>query len=255
MPITSISAGPRPVRASCHEDDVAAIMRLLQHTPVKRERPGSRSDAYLDQLIRKPWGSELRVYDDALLDVWMLSLEPGTRTSLHCHPRKDTVLLCLDGVGATRTGPGRWMPVTAGSVVYIEQGAAHRTSATTRLTLVEVETPRDKYDLVRLADDNARLDYEHAGFVRRQLDPLQPAVGGPPAARLRPRCTTGEHEFGLERGYEIEGRPDGLSFAISLDPLEVLRRLISVHRPHELGAIATAHTYLTIRSTSKKRTP
>jgi mannose-6-phosphate isomerase-like protein (cupin superfamily) len=237
----------------CLPRDAAAIVLRLPHVPVEREIPGSVADRRLDDLISKPWGVEFRVYDDALLDVWMLHLRPETRTSMHCHPRKDTLLLCVSGYGYMTTGDGRDVPIEPGDVLTIQQGAAHRSTAATAMTLVEVETPRDKYDLVRLQDDAGR---EGRGYERtRTRHPVRIAAvaGGPPRARLRPRCADRPFAFDLETGRDLRPRLDGLAFAISLCALGVLRREIAVGTPDDLGAIADHHLCLTIRSTHKEQ--
>lgn len=248
---------PRGPVVQCLLRDATAIERLLARTTVERERPGSAEDRYLDHLIGKPWGFEFRVYDDALIDIWMLSIKAGTRTSMHCHPRKDTVLLCVSGHGELTTHGVRSHTIDQGTVLLIKQGAFHRSYAATDMVLVEIETPRDKYDLLRLVDDNGRAlrKYEHAGYVTQRLDPLEAVRMGPPNARLRRRCPSGVHCFGLEEGSAVAEQPSDLVFAISLDLLGVLRREIGVTGGNDLGAISAKQTYLTIRSTHKEDSP
>lgn len=257
MPPSTPPSEPRRTVIRRLPQDAAAVARLLAHTTIEHERPGSAEDRYLDHLIGKPWGFEFRVYDDARVDVWMLHLAAGTRTSLHCHPGKDTCLLCVAGRGRLTTGDARSHPIAPGSVVHIERGAAHRTSAKTDMVLVEVEMPRDKYDLVRLEDDNGRAarKYEHAGYVTRRLAALEELVAGPPAARLRPECPTGRHRFALERGANVARRPDGLAFAIALDRPSVLWRDIAIAAIDGLDAAEPDQSYLTIRSTHQEDSP
>jgi mannose-6-phosphate isomerase-like protein (cupin superfamily) len=233
----------------CLPQDAAALTRLA-HTRVRRERPGSTQHRYLDNLIRKPWGREYRVYDDALIDVWMLELRAGSCTSMHCHPRKDTFLLCVSGHGETVTGSARRIALSPGTVLHIEQGATHRSQALTAMTLIEIETPRDKFDLVRLEDDHGRrrTDYEDAEHTARLDPPLERVPVGPPRARVRPRSAGGAHRFALEAGFEVQQDPDGIAFAISLDLLGVLRRDIAIGTADDLDAVRAEHTYLTVRS-------
>lgn len=255
MSTSSPSHKSRRPPLRCLPQDAAAIVLRLPHIPVEREIPGSDADRGLDDLISKPWGAEFRVYDDALIDVWMLHLRAGTRTSMHCHPRKDTLLLCVSGYGRVTTGDGRDAPIEPGDIVPIERGAAHRSTATTAMTLVEIETPRDKYDLVRLQDDAGRAG---RGYERtRKPHPVRiaTAADGPPCARLRPGCADRSYAFGLEPGREIRRHLDGLAFAISLDALGVLRREIVIGTPDVLGAISADHVCLTIRSTHKEDSP
>src|SRR5215813_15313447 len=60
------------------------------------------SDSYLDRVIQKPWGYEYRIYADQFYDLWKLCILPEQSTSMHCHPRKETALLCLGGRGTMR---------------------------------------------------------------------------------------------------------------------------------------------------------
>jgi quercetin dioxygenase-like cupin family protein len=245
---------PRQPAIRCLPEDAAAVTRALAHSSVDRERPGSDAHRYLDYLIRKPWGREYRIYDDALIDVWMLELHAGASTSMHCHPRKYTVLLCVSGHGETLTGSGRRIAVGPGSVLSIEQGAAHCSHARTGMTLIEVETPRDKLDLVRLEDGNGRrrTDYEDAAHMGL-LDPLlEPVPFGAPKARVRPRCASGRHRFAIESGLTVRRDFRGLVFAISLDPLGVLCREIAIAGPQVPSVIRSSDTYLTIRSTDQE---
>jgi mannose-6-phosphate isomerase-like protein (cupin superfamily) len=247
---------PRRAVIRCLPQDAAAITRLA-YARVRRERPGSAEHRYLDDLIRKPWGCEFRVYDDALIDVWMLKLRAGTRTSMHCHARKDTFLLCVSGQGAVVTGSARHIPVHPGSVLQIEQGASHCSHALTGMTLIEIETPRDKFDLVRLEDDHGRrrTGYEGAAHTGWLDPPLEPVTGGPPKARVRPRCVSGSHRFALELGVAVQQNPEPFAFAISLDPLGVLRRDIAISALGDLGDIVAEHTYLTIRNNHQEDSP
>lgn len=230
----------------CLPQDAAAVARRLHDTPVEREIPGSSADSRLDDIIRKPWGVEFRIYDDALIDVWMLHLRAGARTSMHCHPRKDTMLLCVSGLGDVTIGDGSVTHLRDGDVMRIEQGAAHRSTATTAMTLVEIETPRDKYDLVRLQDDSGRAARGYDRIHEPHPVPIEDVRGGPPRARLRPRCERRGHRFALERGRDVIHGPRGLTFAVCLDPLDVLRRDIAISHRRDLGGVRVDQTYLTI---------
>lgn len=242
---TTLSA---PVR-----QDAIALSELLTTAHVERERPGSAEHSYLDDAIAKPWGVEYRVYDDALIDVWLMQLNAGTQTSMHCHARKDTFQACLHGDGMLIGGDGRRIPIAPGSVIHIQPGAAHRTLTCSGMTLVEIETPRDKLDHLRLEDDNGRTGqaYEGDTHAQRRLDPLKDVTHGPPRARLRPHATTQTHQFALERGLDLEAEGEGLMFAISLDVATILRREITIHGPQALTTIRPEHTYLTIRTTAR----
>jgi mannose-6-phosphate isomerase-like protein (cupin superfamily) len=238
----------------CLPEDARALARQLAASgPAKRECPGCAEHRYLDWLVAKPWGDELRVYDDAFLDAWLLRLEAGLRTSTHGHPRKDTVLLCLRGRGKVTAGNGRSVPIERGSMLHIDQGAVHCTQAETELLLIEIETPRDKFDLVRVKDDNGRTGrpYEPTSRADKRLGPLAEVADGPSRARLRERCPGGLHRFAIEPGHRLGSRGD-LLFAIDLDSESALRRQLSVIGPRTHDAPVGSHLYMTVRNADEE---
>ena len=245
-----IHGTPGRARLRCLPQDAAAGLDVLRKARIRRERPGSAEHRYLDDLISQPWGHEHRVYDDALLDVWVQTLAAATSTSMHCHPRKDTFLLCLEGRGEVITGAGRVISFVSGGALHIEQGAAHRLAASTDMIVVEIETPRDKFDLVRLAEDSRRAgpSYEGANAVTRHLDPLEPVADGPPQARLRRLAAGTRHRFSLVQGSDLQ-LLRRVMFAISLDLLGILRRDIAILDAATLDAAIADQLYLTIHGT------
>jgi mannose-6-phosphate isomerase-like protein (cupin superfamily) len=145
----------------------------------ERVRPAvaEHGRGYLDRLIHKPWGSEFRVYEDDLADVWCLYLHAGHRTSLHCHPHKRTALLCLEGTGTVSTHGGARYAFGAGDVLHIQPGAYHRAaapSATGRYRF-RLESGRQ----VRTSTDLAFAIARHP----RAMTPVGLTVLGPPCLR------------------------------------------------------------------------
>jgi quercetin dioxygenase-like cupin family protein len=245
---------PEPVPSQrmlyCTPEEAATLLAHLPAGAVERELPGSSEHAYLDRYIVKPWGHEIRVYDDRWLDVWRLSIEAGKGTSVHAHPRKDTCLICIEGEGAMSTGAGEEIPLVEGSVVHIGAGAVHASFSAVGMSLIEVETPRDKFDLVRIEDRFGRAGqpYEAVGESRREPCPLVAHAGGPPGARLRRHCATGCFRFNLESGARILRSPHDLVVAISLESSSVLRRELMVLGIDALTAVTHHELYLTVRS-------
>lgn len=92
---------------------------------------------------------------------------------MHCHPRKHTALLCLEGEGSVSTRGGGQYAFEPGMVLQFEPGAYHRTTASSRasLRLLEVETPKDKFDLLRIEDDyrNVGSPYEEEDHAPLRL--------------------------------------------------------------------------------------
>ena len=52
---------------------------------------------YSKVVVRKPWGYEYLVFENASVAVWILYLKAGVSTSFHCHLEKKTVLAVLGG--------------------------------------------------------------------------------------------------------------------------------------------------------------
>ncbi|TDC72163.1 cupin domain-containing protein [Streptomyces hainanensis] len=192
--VIRIDPGPR---------DFSALNEVVR----KGSRVGNESlesDDHLNQVIPKPWGMEYRIYVDDFIDVWNLRIDAGQSTSMHVHPRKLTYLLCLAGDGVTETLTDRH-PVSTGTILRIGGGAFHTTRSLGPgpLWLVEVETPRNKLDLIRLRDDYRRENtaYETEHEVAPDL-PARP-VSYLPQARLRERSPNGEFGFSIRAGADI----------------------------------------------------
>ena len=246
-----IESDPIPLQRvlRCTARDAA---RLLAHLPpvAEREVPGTAGHAYLDGYIVKPWGHELRVYDDAWVDVWRLAIEAGKGTSLHAHPRKETSLICIGGAGVLETGAGEQIALAEGIVVHIRPCALHRTFTDEGVSLIEVELPRDKFDLVRIGDSYGRTGqrYEGAEAAEREPCPLHPHPAGPPRARLRRHCATGCFRFALETCSQTAlGRHD-LVASVLLDTSSVLDHELIVYGGGVPAATMRDGLYLTVRS-------
>jgi len=244
----------------CLAADLDATRRAGARAPAA---PTQSARDYLNRLIRKPWGSEFRVYEDDLADVWCLHIRAGYRTSLHCHLRKRTALLCLDGRGTLSTCSGVQHALHPGVVLQIEPGAYHRTTADARtaLRLVEVETPKDKFDLLRIEDDHRSIGEPYEGedhAALRLLDraaapgaplALQPFVAqrlpGGHLARLRAPGSCDGYRFALRTGEQIRTSTD-VVFAIALEPRSMTAPALTVLTPQCTSAASRQAVYLTI---------
>jgi hypothetical protein len=214
-----------------------------------REMPGSERHAYLDDLIVKPWGHELRVYDDRWLDIWRLAIEPGTSTSTHAHVRKHTWLICIGGQAVLSTAAGEDITLVERSAVHISPGAVHATSTAQGADLLEIELPRDKLDLVRIADGYGRAGepYEAADASRPEPSPLDRCPIGPREARLRRHCATDRFRFGLESTSQAQRNLDDLIVAVALDTSSVLRHDLILLGHDASSAVNGVQMYLTVR--------
>ena len=188
------------------------------------------ADLYLDGVIEKPWGHEYRVYADHFYDIWKLALLPGQATSMHCHPRKETALLCLSGHAEVQL-LDRTHRLSATDFIYIHKGAFHSTRniGNSDLHLIEVETPRNKFDLVRLGDRYGRvLKHYEQGNLDHHVPDIQPFkyING---AKLRPGSSDNLYSFGLRAGLDlICRRESNLIFLVSLSLKNAFKQDIQV---------------------------
>lgn len=240
----------RTARASVINPSGRDIQRFLETMASGSGLESERfeSDQYLNDVIAKPWGHEYRAYADTFYDVWKLSIGEGQSTSVHCHPRKETMLLCLSGKGRVHL-LNHTRPLVALDYVHLRKGIFHGTEniGSTPLELIEVETPRNKLDLVRIKDRYGRQGqaYERA-TVPRGIPPLERAPYGVGAV-IRP--VGGRFRFGLRAGLDLIGRRDPqLLFAVSLGLRTLFDQDIHVVAADRLEAraIHREDMYLTI---------
>lgn len=223
----AISVQAPRVRFTHH--DARAFSDTVQEQDLLLESEQFGTDTYLDQVIEKPWGHEYRVYADNFYDIWKLLLLPGQSTSMHCHPRKETALLCLRGLGKVRF-LGESHVIQAMDFIHIGKGVWHATDniGPNELELIEVESPRNKLDLIRLADRYGRQgkSYEREPL---QIDyPIHPGnlVRG---SKLRRHCVQQRYQFGLRAGLDLLCRPeDSLLFFVSLSVQDAIEHSIQV---------------------------
>tara|TARA_R110002020_G_C16318711_1_gene774591 strand:+ start:2882 stop:3502 length:621 start_codon:yes stop_codon:yes gene_type:complete len=129
---------------------------------------------YKDVVIPKPWGKEYLLFEENNVAGWILYINRGEKTSLHCHPKKKTSLIVLDG-DAKISFLTSSTKVSRGDKTIIRQGVFHSTEALSDLCLLEIETPVDKEDLVRLKDLYGRegTPYETTEHPRGDLDYIE----------------------------------------------------------------------------------
>ena len=109
-------------------------------------------------VVRKPWGREYLCYRNEALAIWALNIASGRATSLHCHPHKNTALIVLDGRVEIEFIRGTPLRMAGLDKINVFRGRFHRTRAVYGdATLLEVEAPDDKRDIVRLEDDYGRV--------------------------------------------------------------------------------------------------
>lgn len=134
--------------------------------------PVPNKQDYRGIVVDKPWGYEYLLFENPHAAVWILHLKFGAKTSMHCHPRKKTSLLVLDGEVKTSSLDTHFALQNLDGLV-IERGVFHSTACASAegAFIMEIETPPDKTDLVRLKDEYGRENhgYEGQGSMSKEL--------------------------------------------------------------------------------------
>ena len=103
----------------------------------------------------------------------MLKIKKNHKTSLHCHPKKKTGFIVLDGKVEVELGFYEKVVLKAPSKLMIRPGLFHSTKSLSKnnATILEIETPIDKNDLVRFKDNYGRENkpYEGKNKMKKKL--------------------------------------------------------------------------------------
>lgn len=132
-------------------DDIIAL-REIGPDPTTLADDGA---TWLDKTVEKPWGYEREIYRAGAVSITRLVINPGMETSMHCHVGKDVCFIVEEGDCVLDSLSGTTY-MTAGEQVQIQRGAFHRTRTVKGCALLEIESPANKRDLVRLADRYGR---------------------------------------------------------------------------------------------------
>ena len=129
---------------------------------------------YKKKVVIKPWGYEFLMFENNSVAIWFLHINKDHSTSMHCHPLKKTSLTLLSGQALCNTFRHRNFLI-AGDALVIDPAVFHSTKALSLdgISLIEVETPPAKLDLVRLEDNYGRKNYGYEGFSKMITDNLE----------------------------------------------------------------------------------
>ena len=119
-----------------------------------------------NSIVKKPWGYEYLAYENDDVGLWFLNIKKDQSTSMHCHPTKTTGLVILDGIAEVSFLSDKRI-LQGLDKAMIRRGLFHQTKALSdSVLLLEIETPKDKHDLVRLSDKYGRQSkpYEDDSF-------------------------------------------------------------------------------------------
>jgi len=122
-------------------------------------------------VVKKPWGYEYLLFENNFVAIWILHIKKDYETSMHCHPLKKTSLVVLSGKVQSST-LSEWFDLNVLDGLIIENGVFHTSKAVSNdVFIMEIETPPNKKDLVRLKDSYGRegKSYEGKDKMTRQL--------------------------------------------------------------------------------------
>ncbi|MDO8610261.1 MAG: hypothetical protein Q7R95_06960, partial [bacterium] len=143
---------------------------------------------YKNLIVKKPWGYEYLLFENKFVAIWILHINKNEATSIHCHPGKKTSLVLLSGKVVVST-LSDWYELSDLDGVILENGVFHSTKSMSEdVFVMEIESPPNKKDLVRLKDFYGRENkgyegknkmtrclskYKHAFFDSKQLTDSQ----------------------------------------------------------------------------------
>ena len=130
-----------------------------------------KNESHRQVIVNKPWGYEYLIYENDEIAMWLLHIACGQKTSMHCHPTKTTGLVLLEGQAELSFLADKKL-ISAPEKQMLRRGLFHSTKAIseTGIFMLEVETPNDKNDLVRLEDEYGREDL---GYETREHEILK----------------------------------------------------------------------------------
>ena len=137
-----------------------------------------------DNIVKKPWGYEYIAYENEHCALWFLHIKNQHSTSMHCHPNKTTGLILLNGIAEVSFMSNSFV-LNPNHKIMIRKGLFHSTKALSKkgIDLFEIETPVDKFDLVRLKDSYGRegMPYEDISHEYPKLEDClqikEPSIG------------------------------------------------------------------------------
>ena len=125
---------------------------------------------YQNKVCIKPWGHEFLIFKNKKIAIWYVSIKKGGETSLHCHFKKDTLLITLSGVAKIKLLDNEIIPLSILNTVFIPRYKFHSLSSFSDETIImEIEifsnelNFSDKNDLLRIEDPFKR---EKTGYEK-----------------------------------------------------------------------------------------
>jgi mannose-6-phosphate isomerase-like protein (cupin superfamily) len=116
----------------------------------------------MKHVFQKPWGWEFEVTSSQSFALWYLEILPDKSTSLHCHLKKTTGYIVLSGQVEVEFLSSKVI-LNAGDSINLRRSVFHRTRALgNKANVLEIESPNEKDDLLRLEDESGRVDSSYS---------------------------------------------------------------------------------------------
>ena len=132
---------------------------------------------YFNKVNDKPWGKEYLAYQNNKIGIWILHVNRNQETSLHCHFKKDSILIPLSGCFRINLYEGFKILYPFDSL-YFPKETFHGIHSYTDSIIMEIEvyteniTYTDKNDLLRIKDIYGRDKSKYETSVIER-DPLE----------------------------------------------------------------------------------
>lgn len=150
--------------------------------PQFRNRNNSEKKDYLNRKFYKPWGFEYLTYQTEKIGIWILHINRNQKTSLHCHFKKDSMLIALSGTFRIDTYDNFHI-LTENQIMYFPSSTFHGIMSYSETGIIlEIEiysteiTYSDKNDLLRLRDVYNRDKCTYEGSVTETILPEDESV-------------------------------------------------------------------------------
>ena len=132
--------------------DIDTLLNFTNYADIKKTKQD-----YSKIVVKKPWGYEYLLFSNRYFAMTILYIKKGEKTSLHCHPNKSTALFVLSGEILFNTLEKK-IKIKSSNGCYIDKKVFHRSKSISDngSYLLEIETPVNKQDLVRLKDSYGR---------------------------------------------------------------------------------------------------
>lgn len=143
---------------------------FVENIDVRKVKKSEAVD-FKNTIVSKPWGVEYLCGHNKNVEVWELYINPRAATSFHCHPNKDTLNILLEGKVLLETIKGKEI-LKPGDFKLLKAGVLHKTinfNSRYRARVLEIESPPNKYDLIRLKDDYGRESIGYTKFHMRRI--------------------------------------------------------------------------------------